>query len=77
MCVVCEMFGDCMYLFFNDWTTKRVRRMDPEVHQEMDMGINQSKMKMKTILTLPSQASHLLNHSQMPNFPIAYSFAFK
>jgi hypothetical protein len=36
--------------------------MDPEVHQEMDMETNQSKMKMKTILTLPSQASHLLNH---------------
>jgi hypothetical protein len=35
--------------------------MDPEVHQEMEMEINQSKMK--TILTLPSQASHLLNHT--------------
>jgi hypothetical protein len=37
--------------------------MDPEVHQEMEMEIHQSKMKMKTILTLPSQASHLLNHT--------------
>jgi hypothetical protein len=46
--------------------------MDPEVHQEMEMEINQSKMKMKTILTLPSQASHLLNHTQMPSFPIAF-----
>jgi hypothetical protein len=51
--------------------------MDPEVHQEMEMEINQPKMKMKTILTLPSQASHLSNHTQMPNFPIAYSFALK
>jgi hypothetical protein len=37
--------------------------MDPEVHQEMEMEINQSKMKMKTISTLPSQASHLLIHT--------------
>jgi hypothetical protein len=51
--------------------------MDPEVHQEMEMEINQSKMKLKTILTLPSQASHLLNHTQIPSFPIAYLLAFK
>jgi hypothetical protein len=37
--------------------------MDPEVHQEMEMEINEPKMKMKTILTLPSQASHLLIHT--------------
>jgi hypothetical protein len=37
--------------------------MDPEVNQEKEMEINQSKMKLKTILTLPSQASHLLNHT--------------
>jgi hypothetical protein len=37
--------------------------MDPDVHQEMEMEINQSKMKMKAILTLPSQESHLLNHT--------------
>jgi hypothetical protein len=35
--------------------------MDPEVNQAMVMEINQPKMKMKTILNLPSQASHLLN----------------
>jgi hypothetical protein len=35
--------------------------MDPEVHQEMEMEINQPKMK--TILTLPSEASHLLIHT--------------
>jgi hypothetical protein len=51
--------------------------MNPEVHQAMEMKINQPQMKMKTILTLPNQASHLLNHTQMPNFPIAYSFALK
>jgi hypothetical protein len=45
--------------------------MDSEVHQEMEMEINQPKMKMTTILTLPSEASHLLNHTQMPSFPIA------
>jgi hypothetical protein len=28
-------------------------------------------MKLKTILTLPSQASHLLNHTQKPSFPIS------
>jgi hypothetical protein len=37
--------------------------MDPEVTQEMEMEINQPKMKMKTILTLPCQASHLLIHT--------------
>jgi hypothetical protein len=37
--------------------------MDPKVHQEMEMVINQPKRKMKTILMLPSQASHLLNHT--------------
>jgi hypothetical protein len=37
--------------------------MDPEVNQEMEMETNEPKMKMKTILTLPSQASHLLNHT--------------
>jgi hypothetical protein len=37
--------------------------MDPEVHQEMEVKINQPKMKMKIILTLPSQASHLLIHT--------------
>jgi hypothetical protein len=37
--------------------------MDPEVHQEKEMEINQLKMKLKTSLTLPSQASHLLNHT--------------
>jgi hypothetical protein len=37
--------------------------MDPKVNQAMVMEINQSKMKMKTILTLTSQASHLLNHT--------------
>jgi hypothetical protein len=38
--------------------------MDSEVHQEMEMEINQTEMKMKkTILTLPSQASHLLIHT--------------
>jgi hypothetical protein len=47
--------------------------MDPKVHQEMEMEINQPKMKMKTILTLPSEASHLLNHTQLPSFPFAYS----
>jgi hypothetical protein len=51
--------------------------MDPEVHQEMEMVINQPKMKMKTILTLPTKASHLLNYTQMPSFPTAYSFASK
>jgi hypothetical protein len=37
--------------------------MDPEVNQEMEIEINQSKMKMKTILTLPPKASHLLIHT--------------
>jgi hypothetical protein len=37
--------------------------MDHEVHQVMEMVINEPKMKMKTILTLPSQASHLLIHT--------------
>jgi hypothetical protein len=37
--------------------------MDPEVHQEREVDINQPKMKMKTILTLPSEASHLLIHT--------------
>jgi hypothetical protein len=49
--------------------------MDPEVHQEMEMGINQPKMK--TISTLPSEASHLLNHNQIPRFQLAYLLAFK
>jgi hypothetical protein len=47
--------------------------MDLEVNQEIEMEINEPKMMRKTILTLPSQASHLLNHTQMPSFPIAYS----
>jgi hypothetical protein len=46
--------------------------MDIEVHQEMETEINQPKMKMKTIFTLPRQASYLLNHTQMPSFPIAF-----
>jgi hypothetical protein len=37
--------------------------MDPEVNQEMELESNQPKMKRKTSLTLPSQASHLLNHT--------------
>jgi hypothetical protein len=34
--------------------------MDLEVNQAMVMETIQPKMKMKTIFTLPSQASHLL-----------------
>jgi hypothetical protein len=37
--------------------------MATEVHQEMEVENNQPKMKMKTILTLPSEASHLLIHT--------------
>jgi hypothetical protein len=37
--------------------------MDPEVNQEMEMETTQLKRKMKNIVTLPSQASHLLNHT--------------
>jgi hypothetical protein len=46
--------------------------MDSEVHQEMEMEINKPKMKMMTILTLPSKASHLLNHNQIPRFQLVY-----
>jgi hypothetical protein len=38
--------------------------MDPEVNQEMVMETTQDEMKMKTIMTWPNQASHLLNHSK-------------
>jgi hypothetical protein len=51
--------------------------MDPKVNQGMEMEINQPKMKMKTILTLPSQASHLLNHNPIPRFKLAYLPAFQ
>jgi hypothetical protein len=37
--------------------------MDPEVNQAMVMETTQLKMKMKNVMTLPSQASHLLNHT--------------
>jgi hypothetical protein len=38
--------------------------MDPEVNQAMVMETTQPEMKMKkTNLTLPSEASHLLNHT--------------
>jgi hypothetical protein len=51
--------------------------MDPEVNQAMVMVITQPEMKMKNIVTLPNQASHLLNHTQIPSFPIAYLLAFQ
>jgi hypothetical protein len=60
-------FVNCLlivYLFISRLLDdKESKGMDPEVHQEMEMAINQPKMKMKTILTLPSEASHLLNHT--------------
>jgi hypothetical protein len=57
------------YLLFDDLTTTRVRRMDPEVNQGMVMETTQPKMKMKIVMILPIQASHLLNHTPLPSFP--------
>jgi hypothetical protein len=37
--------------------------MDPEVNQAMVMETTQTEMKMKNSMKLPSQASHLLNHT--------------
>jgi hypothetical protein len=45
--------------------------MDHEVNPKMEMDINPPEMEMKNIVTLPRQARHLLNHTQIPSFPSA------
>jgi hypothetical protein len=47
--------------------------MDPEVNQGMVVETTQVEMKMKTVTTLPNQASHLLNHTQYLSFKL-YTF---
>jgi hypothetical protein len=49
--------------------------MDPEVNHGMVRETTQVEMKMKTVTTLPNQASHLLNHTNYLVFKL-HSFLF-